>query len=81
MVTASALVEERAAILAAGVDELVRKPFGPEDVFECMACLLGVRYTYDERRAAVLPERLRQELAEALMALEAFREHVGEEAI
>lgn len=134
-VTASAFADERAAILAAGVDEFVRKPFRPEDIFECMARLLGVRYTFGKRGAvpeqeadlsltsdalAVLPERLRQELADALLsldkgrvtevirraseldkhlgatlsrhadslaftpifkALEALREHVGEEAI
>ena len=88
VVTASAFAEERAEILAAGVDEFVRKPFRPEDVFASMARLLGVQYTFDERRAmreqqpgwtltpgalAVLPEGMRQELADALTSLDTAR--------
>jgi CheY-like chemotaxis protein len=88
VVTASAFAEERAEILAAGVDEFVRKPFRPEDVFASMARLLGVRYTFDEGRAmrkqqtdwtltpgvlAVLPEGMRQELADALTSLDTVR--------
>ena len=87
-VTASVFTDERASILAAGVDEFVRKPYRPEDVFRCMARLLGVRYTFDESRALseprpdavltpgaleVLPERLREEFADALICLDVAR--------
>jgi len=87
-VAASASSEERAAILAAGVDEFVRKPFRPQHVFECMTRLLGVRYIYDERwipaqvngeavltpeTLRVLPERLRQELGDAVISLDVNR--------
>jgi PAS domain S-box-containing protein len=83
-VTASVLPDERAAIVAAGVDELVCKPFRPEDVFGCMARLLGVRYTYAQTSVAPsaafdlhglekLPEALRRELADAIACLDISR--------
>jgi len=84
VVTASAFAEEWAAILASGVDEIVRKPFRREEIFECMARLLGVRYVYGktpqlssrstpvELKSALraLPEPLRKELAEAVISLD-----------
>jgi PAS domain S-box-containing protein len=84
-VTASVLAEERADILAAGVDDLVAKPFRPAAIFDCMAWHLGVRYVYgsskvlsDVSNAATLsaealralPEELRQQLADALVRLD-----------
>jgi CheY-like chemotaxis protein len=87
-VTATVFTEERAALLAAGVDDLVRKPFQPHEVFECMARLLAVRYIYEEHRTPdqvssdavlapevlrVLPESLRQELGDAVISLDVSR--------
>jgi two-component system sensor histidine kinase/response regulator len=46
--TAQAFEEERAAILAAGCDDFVRKPFREEDIFEKMAQHLGLRYVCEE---------------------------------
>jgi hypothetical protein len=40
--------EERAAILAAGCDDLVHKPLQEETIFERMAHHLGVTYQYAE---------------------------------
>jgi signal transduction histidine kinase/DNA-binding LytR/AlgR family response regulator len=46
--TASVFEEERAAILAAGCDDLVQKPLQEEILFERMAHHLGVTYQYAE---------------------------------
>ena len=44
--TASAFEEDRAAILAAGCDDIVNKPFRQAIIFDKMAHYLGVRYLY-----------------------------------
>ncbi|MDL2354584.1 MAG: ATP-binding protein, partial [Pseudomonadota bacterium] len=58
--TASAFDEDRAAVLAAGCDDMVRKPVTQARLFEVMGQLLGVRFRYAEqatdRRAAALPD-------------------------
>ncbi|MFB2920734.1 response regulator [Aerosakkonema funiforme] len=46
--TASAFEEDRIAILSAGCDDFVSKPFSVELILEKMARYLGVRYIYDE---------------------------------
>ncbi|MCP4539343.1 MAG: response regulator [Chloroflexi bacterium] len=46
--TAHAFEEERAAILAAGCDDFVRKPFQQNEIFDKMAQHLGVRYIYQD---------------------------------
>jgi two-component system sensor histidine kinase/response regulator len=58
--TAHAFEGERAAILAAGCDDFVRKPFREEEVFEKMAQHLGLRYVYEE---LAQPAELADELA------------------
>jgi len=56
-ITASVLAEQRQEILAAGCDDLVRKPFRDDDIFECMAAQLGIEYLYTgEAVAAQTPE-------------------------
>ncbi|MBX9252492.1 AAA family ATPase [Desmonostoc muscorum CCALA 125] len=47
-VTASSLESERAAILAAGCDDYIRKPFQEADIFNTISQHLGVLYIYDE---------------------------------
>jgi CheY-like chemotaxis protein len=47
--TASVFEEERIAILAAGCDDLVHKPFQEKIIFEQMANHLGVTYQYVEK--------------------------------
>jgi PAS domain S-box-containing protein len=46
--TASAFEEQQASILAAGCDDLVRKPFREQVIFEKIAEYLQVRYVYAE---------------------------------
>ncbi len=46
--TASAFEEQQASILAAGCDDLVRKPFREQVIFEKMAEYLQVNYIYAE---------------------------------
>jgi CheY-like chemotaxis protein len=46
--TASAFEEQQASILAAGCDDLVRKPFREQLIFEKIAEYLQVRYIYAE---------------------------------
>ncbi|MEG4571438.1 ATP-binding protein [Microcoleus sp. N3A4] len=46
--TASSLEEERAAILAVGCDDFMRKPFRDYEILDAMAKHIGVRYLYEE---------------------------------
>ena len=87
--TAHALEEEREPILAAGCDDLVRKPYREQEIFEVMAHHLGVKYVYEPDQAAelsakpktdlspeeltVLPIDLRKELHEAVLRLNTAR--------
>jgi signal transduction histidine kinase/ligand-binding sensor domain-containing protein/CheY-like chemotaxis protein len=81
--TASAFESERAQVLAAGMDDFVRKPFRAGEVFGCMGRLLGVQYQQAREPRSVgreqvllrpqaletLPAGLRRELADAVAAL------------
>jgi len=78
-VSASVLGEQRAETLAQGLDDFVRKPYRPAEIFECLERHLGVRYIYGsaasaDRQSAFptaallrLPEALRRKLADALI--------------
>jgi CheY-like chemotaxis protein len=46
-VTASAFQEQRAELLAAGMDDFIGKPFRAGEIYECMARQLGIRFTYE----------------------------------
>lgn len=46
--TASAFEEQEEAIFTAGCDDLVRKPFQEEVIFEKMSKYLGVKYIYED---------------------------------
>jgi CheY-like chemotaxis protein len=85
-VTASGFVEERNEALAAGMDDYVRKPYQPREILDCMARQLGVRYERKpvpvaqepatelrQEDLARLPQELRAELREALLALDGGR--------
>ena len=83
--TAAAFAEDRKRILASGVDDLVVKPFRPEEIYACIGRHLGVRYV-SERAAdppkaetltpdalGTLPRAIRDELADALLTLDLGR--------
>ncbi len=55
--TASAFEEQRAAILSAGCDDFIRKPFRENVLFETMARHLGVRYLYETNEQSPIPQR------------------------
>ena len=85
--SASVLAAEREAILAAGFDESLRKPVRREEIFDCLARHLNVRFVYQEAPSphsaepvrvqrtdlSILPVRLRQELADAVVSLNPSR--------
>jgi signal transduction histidine kinase/streptogramin lyase/DNA-binding response OmpR family regulator len=83
-VTASVLAEHREPILAAGCDDVVRKPFKGHEIFESMTRQLGIKYIYQDMVAegaqkreieltaamlADLPGELLQELRETTLVL------------
>jgi signal transduction histidine kinase/CheY-like chemotaxis protein/HAMP domain-containing protein len=85
-VTASAFSEQRTEMLNAGMDDFVRKPFHPSEIYDCLAKHLGAKYRYEGEPAAqelavaltpetlaVLPETLRAELENALRSLKSER--------
>jgi signal transduction histidine kinase/CheY-like chemotaxis protein len=81
--TASVFREERENVVAAGMDDLIRKPYRSEEVFDCLARQLGVRFVREEaptaaapaplrsEALATLPPDLHQELTVALVSLDA----------
>lgn len=52
-ITASALEEEKTAVLRAGCDDFIRKPFREEDIFEAIHQHLGTSFIYEEQTALV----------------------------
>ncbi len=84
-ISASAFAEERDKILASGADEFLCKPFRENELFDSIARLLGIEYRYSERKPTSvqatesvtllpgdlvwLPEDIRDELRQALLAL------------
>jgi signal transduction histidine kinase/streptogramin lyase/DNA-binding NarL/FixJ family response regulator len=67
--TASAFDEERAAVLAAGCSDFLRKPFRAEDVFEMIVKHIGVRFLYakdDEAASAAKGKTQPEDLKSAL---------------
>ncbi len=78
-VTASAFIEQREEMIAAGLDDFVRKPYRPAEIFDCMARHLGVRFIYKQdaqvatdsalsvAALANLSEAMRRELADGLI--------------
>ncbi len=86
--TAHALEEERNAILAAGCDDFIRKPYRDSEIYDALARHLGVRFLYAEEQSPVvseyavaldgtrlkmLPANLVQELRHAVVLLDDWR--------
>jgi signal transduction histidine kinase/CheY-like chemotaxis protein len=86
-VTASAFKEQQAEMLAAGMDDFVRKPYRFSDIYDCLARQLGLKFIYGATTAAApavpstltpavlaaLPAALREELRAALEQLDSER--------
>jgi hypothetical protein len=76
-VSASSGSEERDAVLAAGCDDFIRKPFRDSEIFTALTRYLGVRFIYADAAQAVevrpsSPPPARRELdVEGLAALPA----------
>lgn len=84
--TASVFRQEQDSVMAAGLDDLVRKPYRPQEIYDCLARHLGVSYVHASTPAtavehahntalqpkalASLPEALRAELGAALVSLD-----------
>jgi PAS domain S-box-containing protein len=81
-VTASAFQEDQQEMLAAGMDDFVRKPYRPREIYDCLGRQLGVQFIREEpakpeqavtltpEMLASLPEALRQRLRGALESLQ-----------
>ncbi|HEX5392237.1 MAG TPA: PAS domain S-box protein [Rhodocyclaceae bacterium] len=85
-VTASVFKEQQQEMLAAGMDDYVRKPYRFDEIYDCLARQLGVRYIYEAEKPdghgpavlvpamlKVLPQALRQDLKNALECLDSER--------
>jgi len=46
--TASVFQEQKKEIMDAGCDDYIRKPYQPDEIFNCMADHLGLKYIYHE---------------------------------
>lgn len=83
--TASAFKEQQQEMLDAGMDDFVRKPYRFDEIYDCMAKHLGIKYRYyidtDEAKdknltklsadsLAQLPSALRQDFKNALETLD-----------
>jgi len=84
-VTASILTEQREAILASGCEDVVRKPFRDQEIFDAMSRYLGVQYLYSKREGetdrkqtikltsamlAELPPELLEDLRQTILVLD-----------
>ncbi len=87
--TAHALEEERRAIMAAGFDDLVRKPFREHEIFDALARHLGLKFIHEQapcqespetsgfvlrpEQLDALPVQLLQDLRQAVVELDTVR--------
>jgi len=88
-ITASVFAEEIDNVRAAGMNDLIRKPFRREEIYDCLRRYLGVIFIREEaseqgvpeeasailrpEAVASLPEALRADLREAILSLESER--------
>ena len=86
-VTASAFIEQRDEMLAAGMDDFIRKPYRFNEIYDCLSKHLNLRFIYEnpvnvrednstvlsEGMLSKLPETLRIQLKQALEILDSER--------
>ena len=86
-VTSSAFMEQRDEMLNAGMDDLVRKPYRFNEIYQCLTRQLGVQFIHAQAQPekeveampltaqmlSVLPPSLCQELQDTLKSLDAER--------
>jgi signal transduction histidine kinase/DNA-binding NarL/FixJ family response regulator len=88
-ITTSVIKEERDTAMAAGMDDLICKPYRPAEIYDCLRRYLGTSFVYLEeappasslkpstvlhpKALASLPEALHGELGNALIHLDAAR--------
>jgi CheY-like chemotaxis protein len=68
-VGASVFASEREVLLAVGMDDFVRKPYVPNDIFDCMARHIGVRYAYAKAARSADEEGSQRVMFDDLAAL------------
>lgn len=83
-VTASAFKEQQQEMFDVGMDDFIRKPYRFDEIYDCLARQLGIKYTYNSdtqdepappatltpAAVAVIPGALRKELKDALESLD-----------
>ncbi|MFH2140456.1 MAG: ATP-binding protein [Pseudomonadota bacterium] len=86
-VTASVFKEQQEEMMAAGLDDFMRKPYRFNEIYDCLTKQLGVQYTYATAQKtetappvaltaemlAAMPSALRSKLREALVSLDSER--------
>ena len=78
-VTASVFQDERARTIAAGMDDLIRKPYHLDEIHSCLTTQLGVRFLREQAPLAVAEEVGAPLSAQALAAVpEAWRAALGD---
>ena len=67
-ITASAFKNQKDKVMTAGADDFVRKPFKPEDIFDCMARQLGVHYLYKQEEEKTEEHRVPPRITPEMLA-------------
>ncbi len=86
-VTASAFEEQRKELLAAGMDDYVRKPYQAAEIYSCLSKHLGVKYLYEgatepqQKDLSITPQMLDEIPDEMLEELEESLENLDSERI
>jgi signal transduction histidine kinase/DNA-binding NarL/FixJ family response regulator len=80
-VTASAMDENRQALLAIGADDFIGKPFQEVELFEKIHAHLAVEYVYAPQPAAAAPAEAREFTPQSLAGLSKDLIHLMREAI
>jgi CheY-like chemotaxis protein len=87
-ITASVFEDERDRVMIAGMNDFLRKPYRPEEIFSCLTSNLGIGFVVEETSHednpnansiliqddfGILPKEDREDLTSALIAMDAER--------